>query len=74
MKSGVLNSEVIGVLPNYAVAQELTHKSLFALKVREPLPAMIVGLTLEREPVEASPLHNLIRQIEIVLGRTQRRA
>ncbi|MEP6885438.1 MAG: LysR family transcriptional regulator [Gammaproteobacteria bacterium] len=67
VKSGVLNSDVIGVLPHYAVAQELERRALFALKVRESLPAMFVGLTLEREPLEVSPLHNLIKQIESVL-------
>jgi DNA-binding transcriptional LysR family regulator len=68
VKSGVLNSDAIGVLPNYAVSTELSNRSLFALKVREPLPAIYVGLSLERPPIEASPLYSLIGQVEKVLS------
>jgi DNA-binding transcriptional LysR family regulator len=71
VKSGVLNSEAVGVLPNYAVSQELSNRSLFSLKVREPLPAIFVGLSLERPPVEDSPLYSLIGQIEKVLSSTR---
>jgi hypothetical protein len=54
------------VLPSYAVTSELAAGSLFELKVREPLPAMTLGLTLQRQPVEGSPLHDMIQQIEQV--------
>jgi molybdate transport repressor ModE-like protein len=64
VKSGVQNSDVVGVLPNYTVGEELAIASLFELKVREPLPAIAVGLTMQRQPLEASPLHDMIQQIE----------
>jgi molybdate transport repressor ModE-like protein len=67
VKSGVQNSDVVGVLPNYAIADELAREALFELVVREPLPAVAVGLTMQRQPLEASPLHDMIRQIEKVL-------
>ena len=68
VKSGVQNSDVVGVLPNYAVAEELASGALFELRVREPLPAVCVGLTIQRQPLEASPLHYMIRQIEKALN------
>jgi DNA-binding transcriptional LysR family regulator len=67
VKSGVQNSDVVGVLPNYAVAEELASGSLYALRVREPLPAVCVGLTIQRLPLDASPLHFMIGQIEKAL-------
>ena len=67
VKSGVRSSDVVGVLPNYAVATELARGSLFELKVREPLPAIAVGLTIQRQPLEASPLHDMIEHIEKAL-------
>jgi molybdate transport repressor ModE-like protein len=66
VKSMVHRSDVIGVLPSYAVTAELGTGSLFELKVREPLPAMALGLTTQRQPVEGSPLHDMIQQIEQV--------
>jgi molybdate transport repressor ModE-like protein len=71
VKSGVQNSEAVGVLPNYAVAAELAAGSLFELKVREPLPAVSVGLTIHRRPLSASPLDYMIRQIEKALQGAQ---
>jgi molybdate transport repressor ModE-like protein len=68
VKSGVQNSDFIGVLPNYAVAEELASGSLFELRVREPLPAVCVGLTIQRPPLEASPLDFMIGQIEKALN------
>ena len=68
VKSGVQNSDVVGVLPNYAVVEELASGSLFELRVREPLPAVSVGLTIQRQPLEASPLHYMIQQIEEALN------
>src|SRR4051812_20734705 len=67
VKSGVQNSDVVGVLPNYTVAGELALASLFELKIQEPLPAIAVGLTMQRQPIEASPLHDMIQQIEKTL-------
>jgi DNA-binding transcriptional LysR family regulator len=69
VKSGVHNSDVVGVLPNYAVVDELASGSLFELRVREPLPAVCVGLAIQRQPLEASPLHYMIEQIESALQR-----
>lgn len=71
VKSGVQNSEAVGVLPNYAVAVELAAGSLYELKVREPLPAVSVGLTIHRQPLNASPLDYMIRQIEKALHGAQ---
>lgn len=67
VKSGVQNSDVVGVLPNYAVADELRLGSLFELRVHEALPPVSVGLTIQRAPVDASPFHHLILHIESVL-------
>jgi molybdate transport repressor ModE-like protein len=69
VKSGVQNSDAVGVLPNYTVAEELASASLFELRVREPLPAVSVGLALQRQPLEASPLNDMIEQIEKALDR-----
>jgi molybdate transport repressor ModE-like protein len=68
VKSGVQNSDVVGVLPNYAVLEELASGSLFELRVRESLPAVSVGLTIQRQPLDASPLHHMIQQIEAALN------
>jgi DNA-binding transcriptional LysR family regulator len=67
VKQGVQRSDVVGVLPIYAVTEELASGSLFELRVREPLPAVTLGLTMQRQPLEASPLHDMIRRIEIIL-------
>lgn len=64
VKSMVHRSDVVGVLPSYAVTSELAAGSLVELKVREPLPAMALGLTIQRQPAEGSPLHDMIQQIE----------
>jgi DNA-binding transcriptional LysR family regulator len=64
VKCGVRSGDCIGVLPDCAVAEELAAGTLFELKVREPLPAVAVGLTMQRRPFEASPLHDMIQQIE----------
>jgi DNA-binding transcriptional LysR family regulator len=67
VKRGIQNSDVIGVLPNYTVADEVASASLFELRIRERLPALSVGLTVQHSPLEASPLHELIRQIEVAI-------
>ena len=71
VKNGVQNSEAIGVLPDYAVAEELASAALFELEVRESLPGLFVGLTMQRQPHEASPLHEMVMQIEKTLARSQ---
>jgi molybdate transport repressor ModE-like protein len=70
VKQGVQCSDVVGVLPAYAVTEELASGLLFELRVREPLPAVVLGLTMQCQPLEASPLHDMIRQIENVLDGT----
>ncbi len=67
VKSGVQTSDVVGVLPNYAVVDEFKAGSLFELKVHEELPSVSVGLTIQRAPIEASPFQHLILNIENVL-------
>jgi DNA-binding transcriptional LysR family regulator len=67
VKRGVRNNDFVGVLPSYAVAAELASGSLHELRVREPLPAVALGLTLARQPDEASPLHDLIRNFEFIV-------
>jgi molybdate transport repressor ModE-like protein len=70
VKQGVQRSDVVGVLPIYAVAEELASGSLFELRVCEPLPAVALGLTVQQQPLNASPLHDMIRQIENILDST----
>ena len=66
VKSMVHRSDAVGVLPSYAVTSELASGSLVELKVREALPAMALGLTTRRQPMDGSPLHDMIQQIEQV--------
>jgi DNA-binding transcriptional LysR family regulator len=63
VKRGVLASEAIGVLPAYAVADELRSGALTALNVGEPLPAIALLLTTAEPPLPSSPLHSLTEQI-----------
>jgi molybdate transport repressor ModE-like protein len=70
VKRAVQNSDVIGVLPKYTVADELASASLFEMRIREPLPAVSVGLTVQHPPLEASPLQEMIRQIERAIDKT----
>ena len=67
--NGVCNSDVIGVLPRYAVAEQLESASLYELSVRESPPEVFVGLTVQRPAAfETSPLHEIIVQIETALA------
>ncbi len=63
VKRGVLNSDAIGVLPDYAVAEELSARSLVALKLHDPLPLIALRLTTLAPPQLGSPLGGLISQI-----------
>jgi molybdate transport repressor ModE-like protein len=63
VKRGVQNSDAIGVLPAYAVAEELQSGALAGLEVREALPAIALQLTTLEPPPEASPLHDLIGHV-----------
>jgi DNA-binding transcriptional LysR family regulator len=68
VKSGVRSGDFVGVLPAYAVAEELARGSFLELKVQEPLPALALGLTIQRRPPELSPLHDMIQRLEKGFG------
>ncbi len=63
VKRGVVNSDAIGVLPDYAVADELAAGSLIALATIDPLPSVSLLLTTLGVPTAASPLESLIGHI-----------
>jgi len=67
VKIGVRGGEYVGLLPGYAVARELAQGEFFELRVTEPLPTIALGLTTHYQPVEASPLEDMIQCIEQVL-------
>jgi DNA-binding transcriptional LysR family regulator len=69
VKRGVLDSDAIGVLPDYAVANELAAGSLVALRIEDPLPPISLLLTTREAPLAASPLASLVEQISDVLRR-----
>ena len=64
VKLDVRNGEFVGVLPRYAVAKELALGEFLEVRVQEPLPSIALGLTTQRRPLEASPLHHMIQLIE----------
>jgi molybdate transport repressor ModE-like protein len=66
VKRGVRSGGAIGVLPAYAMAEELAAGALVALRVRETLPAIALLLTAA-EPA-AAPLQGLIEELEAALG------
>jgi len=63
VKRGVLSGDAIGVLPGYAVAEELSAGSLVALVTKDPLPPVSLCLTTLKPPPTASPLESLIGTI-----------
>ena len=67
VKRGLLTSDAIGVLPDYAVAEELAAGSLAAVKVKDPLPAITLRLTTRDIPQPASTLDGLIVSIRDAL-------
>jgi len=68
VKRGVLKSEAIGVLPDYAVGDELATGSLVALETDDPLPSIALCLTTLTPPRAASPLEILIEKFRAALG------
>jgi DNA-binding transcriptional LysR family regulator len=48
VKRGVLNGDAIGVLPDYAVADDLAAGSLVELSTDDPLPSVMLRLTMRR--------------------------
>ena len=69
VKRGVLKSDAIGVLPDYAVADELAAHALAALDLADPLPPVSLCLTTLKPPHAASPLESLIGNIRDGLQR-----
>ncbi|WP_299425395.1 LysR family transcriptional regulator [Sphingomonas bacterium] len=67
VKRGVLNADAIGVLPDYAVAEDLAAGSLVALRFDQPLPAIALRLTTLAIPVTGSPLESLAARIRDAL-------
>ncbi len=67
VKRGVLGSEAVGVLPDYAVADEIAAGSLVALATQEPLPPVALRLTTLAAPSAGSPLKGLIGTIRAAL-------
>ena len=70
VKRGVLEGDAIGVLPDYAVAQELAAGSLVALRTGHPLPDVALRLTTLTPPSAGSPLAALIEETREGLRRT----
>ncbi|MDB5706384.1 MAG: hypothetical protein JWN66_3500 [Sphingomonas bacterium] len=69
VKKGVLKSDAIGVLPDYAVVEELAAGALVALETHDPLPPVSLRLTVLKAPEAASPLESLIGKIGDMLHR-----
>lgn len=67
VKRGVLNSDAIGVLPDYAVTAELSLQSLVALDLMEPPPPISLRLTTAKPPQPGSPLEGFISQFRTAL-------
>jgi DNA-binding transcriptional LysR family regulator len=68
VKRGLATGDVIGVLPDYAVAEELAAGSLVAVKVRDPLPPIALRLTARDVVAAGSPLESLTAIIRDALG------
>jgi DNA-binding transcriptional LysR family regulator len=67
VKRGVLGNDAIGVLPDYAVAGELSTHALVALNLEESPPPIALRLTTVRSPQAGSPLDALIKQLGVAL-------
>lgn len=72
VKWGVLNSDAIGVLPDYAVAGEIAAGSCVTLKTGLPLPAIALRATTSQNPAPTSPMADLIDRIAQTLGTAAR--
>ena len=68
VKRGLSTSDAIGVLPDYAVAEELAAGKLVAVKSADPLPAIALRLTTRDTPQPASALGSLVAGIRDALG------
>jgi DNA-binding transcriptional LysR family regulator len=70
VKRGVMKGDAIGVLPDYAVAEELAAGSLVALEIVDPLPPVALRLTTLAPPSPGSPLLSLVESIRETLSAT----
>jgi DNA-binding transcriptional LysR family regulator len=67
VKRGVANRDVIGVLPDYAVAEEIAEHTLIPLAIDDPPPLMALTLTTAQPPQAGAPLDALIRHVRDAL-------
>jgi DNA-binding transcriptional LysR family regulator len=58
-----MRSAAIGILPDYAVADELAAGSLVALDMSDPVPPVALCMTTQAPPRSASPLESLVAEI-----------
>ena len=63
VKRGVLTGDVIGVLPAYAVSDEVGAGLLVELALRDPPPPVALRLTTLGAPPAGSPLESLLSHI-----------
>ena len=63
VKRGVLGGDAIGVLPDYAVAEELAVGALIALDLQDPPPPVALFLTTPTAPMAGSPLESLVAEV-----------
>lgn len=67
VKRGIVSSDAIGVLPDYAVTEELAAGLLVELQLDDSPPPISLRLTTLKPPPAGSPLESLIRQIREAL-------
>ncbi|MDB5711934.1 MAG: LysR family transcriptional regulator [Sphingomonas bacterium] len=67
VKRGVLSGDAIGVLPDYAVAEELAARSLVALETGDPPPQIALCLTARQAPLPGSALASLMDKVGAAL-------
>lgn len=70
VKRGVLTGDAIGVLPDYAVAGDLSAGTLVELTTDQPLPAITLRLTTRREDRRGAALDGLLAAIRLVAAET----
>ena len=68
VKRGVLSGDAIGVLPDYAVVEELSAGSLVDLEVDDPLPPVMVRLTTRPDQQGSPALEGLASAVRAALA------
>lgn len=63
VKRGIRAGHAIGVLPDYAVVEELSAGSLVELRPAAPLPCLALRLVARTPPVSESPIAGLIKLV-----------